>query len=638
MASFSHKHPVLGLAALQLFPPSIRESLVSDSVFRKSYGFTADAQISFGEEGASVQRSKLFDCIRQLLTDPSARTTLNDGTGKECRLELIEIDNKRRIGLSRDERRLLLPDSYALSPHHAERVESFNRDANEVNLPEQATNGWHKILTSRPVSDEELGELHKEITETPIRVAAMIGSEMETAKVNLSTLVPRSERYFDRLAGEYGQSPNISDHAEVAAREHINQLMSWRAYDGFLLSLLLSSHSSIAAAIDANQLEERDLIQAYEWIEREGDPISQVGAIEIGLSILDKSPKIEPYIRRTIEQIRDDSADRDRGRFHLLSSLIMLVEGELSRTKILRRNPPFWRRLASIAQASLIWRCVIKSNIDITKFIEWALQARSQHFYLQTMVDLRLEPRWLPDYISPRQLKAELIGRIVSAAGRNDARLHTAAIRELLLGDSPESLPSFTEFPGAYLPGPLEGGLEAQIEPPAKILRAIEEQLSADVLQPHSFTALVNSALLFRLESHHAQLAAKALRVAKHEVRHADSKEQLFSVLSGLATVAAATRSGELAEELRTITRRWRHEAGRGLSADEALSIGLVSAAAHPCLTAWCEFLGEWITELAFQSLRPDEMKALHSHVEQLCHIVPELWCTCGRAEAALRA
>src|SRR5207249_2285328 len=143
---------------------------------------------------------------------------------------------------------------------------------------------------------------------------------------------------------------------------------------------------------------ERDLIQAYEWLHKKGDRISQIGAIEIGLSILDKRPKIEPYVQGVIEQIRDDCADDDRGRFHLLSALIVLVEGELSRTKILRKKPPFWRRLASIAQASLIERCVIGSHVDMAEFTRWAVQARGQLFYLQTMSDLRREPRWHPDY------------------------------------------------------------------------------------------------------------------------------------------------------------------------------------------------------------------------------------------------
>jgi hypothetical protein len=48
------------------------------------------------------------------------------------------------------------------------------------------------------------------------------------------------------------------------------------------------------------------------------------------------------------------------------------------------------------------------------------------------------------------------------------------------------------------------------------------------------------------------------------------------------------------------------------------------------------EFAGELITELPFQSLTLNEMERLHSDAEHLSQLVPELWRTCGRAEAAL--
>jgi hypothetical protein len=626
---------IIAVAAMQMLPPSIRESLLSDPIFLDNYELTATTRISIGGKGMSVQASKLYNCIRGALADRSTRPTLKDEMGKEWQLEVIEIDNRHGIGLTDGTQRLLLPDHSALFPDQAERLNAFDYSANEVNLPEKAISAWRTILASRALADEEIDVLHLEIKETPVQVAALINSEMENGEVSVSTLVPRSERYFNRLVGEFPQAQNIVDHVQVGVSEHVHQLMSWRAYDGFLLSLLLSSHSSISSAIDADRLEEKDIIRAYEWLLKAGDRISQIGAIEVGLSILDKWPKIEPYLQALIEQIRDDNADQ-LGRLHLLSALIVFVEGEMARTKLFREKPVFWRRLAAIAQASLIERCVIKSQIDRAQFAQWVWQARVQFFYLQSLVDLRREPRWFPDYVSAQQLKAEFIGRILGAAYQNATKIQSPALQALLFGEEPESLKSLVEFPYPYLPGPLEGGIESRHELPPEMLKTIEAQLSEDILRPHSFVALLNSVLVFRIDSQQAALAAKALRAKRHQLRQADTKEQLLIVLRRLATVAAVTRSRELAEELRILARRWRYEEGRGLSAEETMKVGLVAAAAHLEMTDWCDFLGEWITELAFQPSEPDEMEQLYSDVKHLCHIVPELWLTCGRAEAAL--
>lgn len=636
MITNPYERSTIVLSLLNQYPASIRESLISNSSFRKSYGLRADAQIFFGDSTVMFHRSELFKCIRENLAESKAQPTLKDTVGEVWRLELVEKNNERRAVLSKGEQRFFLPDLSAISSEQSERLYGFEREAIEVNLTGQAANCWREALSFGALADEDLDALNKDLDETPVRVAALNRSEIEAGTSSFSVLVPRSERYFDRLVGECKQSVNITDYANTGATEHIHQLMSWRCYDGFLLSLLLSSHSLNSSLINVDQINDEDLVKAYEWIQNNGDLVSKIGAIEIGLSILDKRPGIEPYVKKIIEQIRDDNADDDGGRFKLLSALIVLVEGELSRTKILRVKPPFWRRLASIAQASLIERCIIGSDVDIAEFTKWAMVVRGQLFYLQTICDLRQEPRWQPDFVSPNQLKAEFIGRISTAAQLNSSKIILPALREMLLGDGLTSIRSHMKFPYPYLPGPLEGGIESQNEPPEEILKEIEGRLSEDILNPESFIALVNSALIFRIDSQHAQLAIKALRTAKHQIKHATDKVLLSSVLRGLAIVAAVTRSVDLAEELRILIRRCRHEPGRILSAEDSLWIGLIAAAAHTEVQDWCQFVGEWITDLAFQPLQQGEMETLHSHVEQLCHIIPSLWSSCGRAEAAL--
>ena len=64
----------------------------------------------------------------------------------------------------------------------------------------------------------------------------------------------------------------------------------------------------------------------------------------------------------------------------------------------------------------------------------------------------------------------------------------------------------------------------------------------------------------------------------------------------------------------------------------------LSAAASRSDLTEWTEFVGEWLTELAFEDLNEEEGRFLHEALKLLCQIVPQLWVTCGRADAALEA
>ncbi|MGE0821636.1 MAG: hypothetical protein AB7G75_26645 [Candidatus Binatia bacterium] len=638
MVAHDYERSSLALAILQHFPPAIRESLCVDHDFLRNLGLTTDTRISFGDNSCWFQRSTLYDRVRELLTNKSAQVTLSDTTEKEWQLKFSEIENEQQLTLSCDQYSFFVSDFLVLSPEQVDRVREFDRKAHDVNLPKEAANKWRTLLASRSLTDDEVDTLHADMKETPIWVAALLGVELQKEASHITTLIPCSRQYFARLVGEYEQSRNILEYAQKGACQQLRHLRSWRDSAGFLYSLLMSLHSSIVALIEVDHLGEQDLTETYAWLQKYGDRISQLGAIELGLSILDKRPKIEPYIQCMIEQIWADNPEDERSRFRLLSALMVLVEGELSRTKILEGTPPFWRRLASIAHASLVEREIIKAYADTTEFTKWATQIRGQFSHLQTMVDLRQEPRWLPEYVAARQLKAEFVGRIAHIAHRNIAKIETPGLKNLLFDTSPDSLLSFCQHLNVFLPGPLEGGIELQIAPPKEIIEQIEIQLNAANLQPDSFVTLVNAATIYRLDPQQTEIAAKALRTVKHNLRRVDSRELLVAVLNGLAAVAAATRSSALANELRILTRRYRHEPGPKLSSEESLRIGLVAAAAHSQLTEWCEFLGEWITELAFQSLERAEIENLLSHTEYLCHIVPQLWRTCGRAEAALRA
>jgi hypothetical protein len=53
-------------------------------------------------------------------------------------------------------------------------------------------------------------------------------------------------------------------------------------------------------------------------------------------------------------------------------------------------------------------------------------------------------------------------------------------------------------------------------------------------------------------------------------------------------------------------------------------------------LTERSEFIGQWFFEIALQCPLKSEAIAMRSLLLILCDIEPDLWRTCGKAEAAL--
>ena len=639
MTTIPHLRSAIAQAALAFVPPLIRRTLLEEAAFRKEYGLKTSVVLSLGDSVAFVQRSELFGAVRRILSGVPA-IEVPDITGKNW-----ELKNTGAYGeapsliLSCGEQHLVLPDFAGLSADSTMRLHFFDETASKVNLPSSARASWRTIIAKRSLEDDEFEAFQSEFRDMPISVEQSIRNIVTRGQpIEISTLVPVSRRYFERLIGAYDSSTSIRDYAAGSCKEHLEQLSNWRAYDGFLFSLLLSSHSSITALVGANHLNNEDLVRAFDFVEQQGDITSQLGAVEVGLRILSSRPEIEPILIRLIKQIRDDDVDKPNSNFNLLSALFLLVDGELSRTRLLSAEPPFYRRFAALSQAALIHRQLVQSNVDMAQFFEWAYNNRGEQYYFQSFTDMRVEPRWHPDFAAASQMKADFFGRIMNAAKEHEQNIRNEELADLVLRNKPGSLIYLSDPLRPYLPGPLEGAEESQISLPSEISEAIKVQLSAEELTPSSFIGIVNLAPFLRAGADTAELAAKALKLGSYRLADVKDRSQLLAILNGLAIASAITRSRALANDLRILVRRYRRDAQFALSIDEVLRVCLVAAACHAEMVAWRDFVGDWLTELAFSDLEGDDGSALYSHLRCLFLAVPELWMSCGKAYAALRA
>lgn len=628
---------VFALQCLNFVPPLIQEALIEESDFRDEYGLTTDSVLSFSDSEVSVQQSGLFDAVRLVLSGVS-ENEVTDTKGQRWKLRNIGGEGNLPC-LSLTCCTNPLPTYLiALSPHRETRLRSFDKDVADFNLPKDASNCWRNILSRRPLQDDEVEDFRNHFRDTPAAIAQAIGTEVLGGQCTVSSLVPSSLRYFERLVGAYDGSASIHDYASGTGRELINQLVLWRPYDGFLTSLYLSSHASLTDEIAVDMVSSKELVNAYGLLVKHGDRVSQLGAIEVGLHILPSNPEIEQPLIQLIEQIRDDNVDAMTSGFKLLSTLFCLVDGELSRIRLFSEEPPFYRRLAALSHASLIHREIARLAIDVDRFIEWAQKNRGGIQYLQSLVDMRLEPRWDGRLAVESQIKANFVGRIVDSARKQQQNLSDSPIYNLIFGDQAGSLQSLGDFHSQSLPGPLEGTDGMQRELPLEGVNTIEEQLNSKRVGPSSFVTLVNCAHTYRISAEHADSAAKALVRAGHRLQDVENRSQFVNVSNGLATVAAVTKSLTLASELRILVRRYRNDTEYALTVLEIITICLVAAACHRDVRSWTEFVGEWLTELAFGDLDEEEAEEFHSILNFLFHSVSKLWVTCGRADAALEA
>jgi hypothetical protein len=624
-------------AALRLFPPIVRKALLNDGAFRLQYGIQTEAAISLGDASATTfSRSELFRNMRALYGGQKELSVVSDD-GLIWNLAFAD-GNDQAVVLSHDDERIELSEFWPLSPNVEEREKALEKYADASNLRDDQYLAWREIVNHRPVTDDEFDELHAAFKATPQVMSSIISREIRSGTSNISSLVPDSTAYYDRLVGDGRDASGLAKYADGTISPHFSQLLSWRELDGLRFAVLVAAHSSFPKKIDPNRVKPESVSRLLEWLERNGDRYSQLAAIEFGFEYLDHYPDIELSLVKLIEQFRQDDPEAEGGRLRLCSALIVLVEGELARTQIFRKRPPFWRRLASITQASLIECQFVQVPLDIREVSDAAISRGGHDFYMQTLVDLRREPRWFPDAIDPSQLKAEFLGRIAAAAKINQHKIRSKELLDLAIGDGADGIQTLLVFPFYCLPGPLEGAIESQMDMAPAFKADVERDLGSEALKVNSFAGLVNSALVFRIGPELVELTSKALQRVKYQLRRDGPQDQSFALLAGLATVAGVTRSVELADQVRILARVLRRRTDVKISAQDTLRICMIAAACQQELDPWCKFVGEWLTEIAFGPLDRKGAEKLIFDIETLCQIQPSLWRTCSKAQAACRA
>jgi hypothetical protein len=146
----------------------------------------------------------------------------------------------------------------------------------------------------------------------------------------------------------------------------------------------------------------------------------------------------------------------------------------------------------------------------------------------------------------------------------------------------------------------------------------------------------MNTALLFDLPAGQSGLAAAALRRVRYSIESTEGEESVFGLIGGLAIVAAVTRGTDLADAFRVLARIMRRRKRLTADPDDEMRIAMISAASHEGLEDWARFVGEWITEIAFEVTDKEAAQRFLPKLRRLMRLEPTLARHCASADAAL--
>lgn len=622
--------------AIETLPSTVKEEILLDEDMQERWGFGIVTGVTLGSNGPSFERRALFGALRSAIEQLSAPVDVVDDRGVKWK---VLVDKNERgdleFRISNDQIIHRLVDYSALAREKELRLAWLERTSRELLFPETWVTNRRDELSGAPLSDEAFADLSVDVGSMPSSLDEEIRSDLRQRRANFHLIAPKQSIYYSRLVGQFGSQATAIEFIDEVSGPLVVSLVQEHGARGLRRALLTCGHPRISAKIPLETLSSTEGKEVFVWLSEKGDPISQLAGIELLLPNVSRFPDLEETAIQIVEALLDDG-DTTNNPYNALSAVFAASMGVMAMHRLFRDAPPFYRRQAALSHASLCTRAMIEEGSDFSGIDKWLKGTGApQIAFLQELIDLRSEPRWLPEYATPSQLRAEMIGRLSLAVQACSDDIKSAELKRLLLG--PESkLAEAMEWPRPYLPGPLEG---TQIEAnplPDEVLGDARRVFSGAKISPDALLRVVNFACIAGDASEISALASEALKRLDYLVDTKHSEATAFHVLVALAMAGATSRDGELARCLRILARMKRRHGSFRDEPENDVRIALIASSAFTDFQKWAGFLGAWVLEIVHSFDPKKDPTNLLTLIRQLRQLEPGLAQYLSKPEATL--
>jgi hypothetical protein len=291
--------------------------------------------------------------------------------------------------------------------------------------------------------------------------------------------------------------------------------------------------------------------------------------------------------------------------------------------------PLHWFRLAGLTHAGLLAN-TLKGLPRTEGFLKWAVDNLGGSYTWHTAVDLREEPRWEPDWITPSAIIKELIGRCANALWALPEGKRPEAWSALIS----QALGTVTPAQAAFFPGPLDGFVPEGVpqRPEAELKKARK------LLGKHSsFKQIPGLMLVAYGGGIDASMTKDILRLLEGSGEQLSKRRTAHPILRCCAYIAATTRDTELANA--TIMRCLRLVTSE-MPVNQVLALMLTAiraGAAFGKTTTYYVECGKVASRFAY-AVSAGAALDVRATLEELCHRDPKFIAALGHAMAVVEA
>lgn len=563
---------------LELYPPSIRKALASNRSVHAAIHEVVEGTISLGDYNVRFSQADFIEAQREALANRKQDVQITCREGTNWRVRCCD---QGILTFRNDEQSFEFPECRYIAADKETRIVGLEIFAKDL-LPKSDFDHWHSKLKSRMLHTSEVSQLQADVLEIPSFVANQIETCIRAGRARWDELVPTGKRYAARLIGSADKCGTLDEYIREGLEQWHCDLPEQEQTSLIYQALLNCGTTAITQKLSAILPIQLDVQRLVEWSRSSRNPTVRVALIELLIIRLKEDNEYEKIIGELLQDLISADPTSGHSDYEVFSDCLQCVLGQIFLSNGLADCTPFYSRLFGFAQANLLFNVISSVSEEHKRELSAPLRERREHLFLiGTLANIRNWRRWRADFVLPRALFADHLGRVANISQLHKELIPQGSLHERLFGDDSDSLPSQLNFPFSHVPSLLEGETEsAFVFPPDEVSELIQK-LEERPVPLKAFTPVINLGYVTKLGASLIDASIEALQSVGRFLPDTEERSHLYGTLEGLAHVAAIERSSGLAAEVSKFCRRHWGGLDNSLGAVAALRLNVVASAAY---------------------------------------------------------
>lgn len=395
-------------------PGTVVRNLLDDQEFAALAEFSV---LSYGDIG-SFRHGDIVSALEKA-REAGGKADLTTRSGR--RFVLSRLPEGKGASLSEDDAAgRLIPEFGLLDPERENRLAALAVAEGKCWPCLPAADMWRSVLMERPLGEMEFARLISDISETPSQFLAVLERKWKSgAQMGGEDFFSTSLAYYSGLADPPPDREAMDDWMADTLIPGLRRGIERSVSDGLRRALALNVDSRLSPAKLIGDVSDQELLLVLGDLVQTTSPFALLGVLEIALARAGGDGNFALLASDALDRLIGEKAKTNgiETSWRMLPALVNAGLGRFAAGSELWGHPPFWRRLAAHAHANVLVELLDVQGSDVDRFVDWLLGLEGGCEVTAHFLDLREEPLWRAWDLSPRQIRASVVARLISMKG-----------------------------------------------------------------------------------------------------------------------------------------------------------------------------------------------------------------------------